>query len=153
MGVGNLYCHYNLNTFLICLFHVFLKATCAVQLLYKGNLQNSACGTMHPYKLKHANLTSPFIEEATQKEQSKGRCSASNKNKTFHHKAFCATHRFLSQLFNLYASVWHHSFLKRVHLVTFCRQEMEDQPWIQLKPAFTQFWPQSQYGMVWLVFW
>ena len=106
MGVGNLYCHYNLNTFLISAsFHVFLEATCVMQLLYRRNLQNSACGTTCPYKLKHAYLTSPFIEEATQKEQSKGHCSASNKNKTFHHEAFRATHRLLSHLFNLYASV------------------------------------------------
>ena len=37
--------------------------------------------------------------------KAKSTACASNKNKTFHRKAFCATHRLLSHLFNLYENL------------------------------------------------
>ena len=55
------------------------------------------------------------MEEATQKWPVKSTACASNKNKIFHRKSFCAALRLLSHLFNLYAKyVFRYSALTRV---------------------------------------
>ena len=75
-----------------------LKTEQTTSWVYKQGLQER----FTPYKLQHVCLSITFIEEATQKWPVKSTACASNKNKIFHRKAFCAALRLLSHPFNLY---------------------------------------------------
>jgi len=54
------------------------------------------------YKLKHVCLIWPFIKQATQKGQSKEHCVCIKQKQNIYRKAFCASHRLLGNLLNLY---------------------------------------------------